>query len=124
MKSLENVFEYLKTVGVNEDDIKAVYGFLYAEGEMPIEQRIDYIPTEKTFADFIKWYEEEEDEDNEMDGGVFNDEDNGGTIQALWITIHDIAEDCIVGDVDKEKTAKSVVKIDAILHCITDNLIK
>lgn len=74
MKSLKEVKEYLKEVGVSEKDIKAVYGFLYAEGEMPINEKLEFKPTENTFIDFVSWYEDEEDEDDEMDGGVFNDE--------------------------------------------------
>lgn len=74
MKSLKEVKEYLTEVGVNEEDIKAVYGFLYAEGEMPIEENLEYKPTNKTWMDFVNWYEDESEDDDEMDGGVFNDE--------------------------------------------------
>lgn len=74
MKSLKEVKKYLTEVGVNEEDVKAVYGFLYAEGEMPIEEKLEYKPTNKTWIDFVNWYENESDDDDEMDGGVFNDE--------------------------------------------------
>lgn len=74
MKSLKEVKKYLTEVGVNEEDIKAVYGFLYAEGEMPIEEKLEFKPTNKTWMDFVNWYEDEECGDDEMDGGVFNNE--------------------------------------------------
>lgn len=74
MKSLKEVKKYLTEVGVSENDIKAVYGFLYAEGEMPIEEKLDFKPSKNTFVDFVNWYEDEDCGDDEMDGGVFNDE--------------------------------------------------
>ena len=59
MKSLENVKEYLKVKGMNDKDIHKVIGFLYAEGDFVLGTPLNYKKNENCFANFVKWYEDE-----------------------------------------------------------------
>lgn len=66
MKTLEQVNNYLKVEGMNEKDIHKIIGFLYAEGEFVLGSTLTYKVTNNSFQDFVNWYEDEDDDFDEL----------------------------------------------------------
>ena len=83
MKKLEEVKEYLKVKGMNDKDIHKVIGFMYAEGDFVLGTPLNYKRTENCFANFVKWYEDENDCDEKID-------EYGDNIINGWMKLKDI----------------------------------
>lgn len=116
MKSLEQIKEYLNSVGVNSKDIYGVYGFLYANDLVDDTSKIDYTKSEKNFGDFVRWFEGEEIGCEEAD--ILIDE-YSEKFEGLWLVMHDIATECMRNTLDNMLQARSIVKAKAVLDVIS-----
>jgi hypothetical protein len=117
MKSLEQITEYLNTVGVNGKDIYGVYGFLYANSLVDDTSKIGFTKSEKNFGDFVRWFESEDVEYNDEDE-VLTDE-YSEKFEGLWLVMHDIATECMRNTLDNMLQARSIVKAKAVLDVIS-----
>lgn len=116
MRSLEQIKEYLNTVGVNSNDIYGVYGFLYAKGLQEDTREIEYKQTSKNFSDFVRWFEGEE---IECEGADVLIDEYSEKFEGLWLVMHDIATECMENTLDNMLQARSIVKAKAVLDVIS-----
>lgn len=117
MRSLEQIKEYLNTVGVKSDDIYGVYGFLYAKGLQEGTREIEYKETSKNFSDFVRWFEGEDVEYDEEDNVIIDEYSE--KFEGLWLVMHDIATECMENTLDNMLQARSIVKAKAVLDVIS-----
>ncbi len=119
MRSLEEIKEYLITVGMCACDIPKLLierGIIVSDNFVKI--------TDKTWGDFVQWYDNDEEEEeraceesNEFDIPLDEFESH---LAGLWITLHDIATEAIENPIDNYVQVRSCVKAKSIVDALFD----
>lgn len=64
MKTKEEVFAHLKSVGYLQSEISKIMGFLIGNGTKSAKELVHYRRGNRTFDDFLSWYQTEPKCDN------------------------------------------------------------
>lgn len=123
MISLEEIKEYLKTVGMCAGDI---HKLLVEKGIIVFDNYVKI--TDKTWGDFVRWYDnveekEEEEKKQHCDGCNGCDvplDEFESHLTGLWITLHDIATEAIECPIDDELQVRACVKAKSLVTALFD----
>lgn len=63
MKTKEQILAHLKSVGYNQSEISKIMGFLIGNGTKTPKEVVYYVKGNRTFDDFLEWYQSEQEED-------------------------------------------------------------
>lgn len=121
MRKLEEVLEYLKTVGMCAYDIPKL---LIEKGLVIYGDCVKI--TNKTWEDFVKWYDNVEEKEKEecpckdCEGCDIPLDEMESHLAGLWIAIHDIATEAIENPIDMCLQTKCSVKLNALAKSVLD----